>query len=522
VPAPSRSRARPLGPLGLTIAPAIALAIAACGTGRAVQARPIGSTGPAAVGARATKVDPGPLSRPLPGRTPDTAVRLLASRSAEVGLSRPVVVSPPGVSVSDATVAIGAHRTAVVWAGVRSGPHGPEEVIQARLGPNPQQLGRTTDVDVGAPGGAPHAAVTPTGAVVACWNVVTEAPDGPLDCAVAPPGHDFAAVRELAPTAGGLTGVAADPFGRVVVVWEATTPDDQGTDLDWSVRAPDGSFSTPRGIGANAEDEGAGMAIDRAGTIAVGWITPDTGQTQQEIAAATLPPRATEFTRPTVVIAPRFDPNVPTLAGGNGLAILSDSESRTFFPVIASLGPDGDWNAPVVPVTPPGTTGSEDDLVLPRDGSAMLLSATVVDENSDCASAIHGHVDAAVLPPRAGRLSPPVRLSDPTQIAEGPDAVALADGGVLTVWSDDAGGTGQTELEYSWRTPGGAFDRPTPLPGASWAGVTLVADGNRAALAWLEAPGLAGPNKLVVATLRTRPPFVTPAPRPLHPSAPCD
>jgi hypothetical protein len=449
---------------------------------------------------------------------PDRRLRVRSTRSSSLGLGSPVVVSPPGISVSTAAVAIGARRAVVVWAGARSG----QDVIQARLGDTPATLGRTRDVALGriASAGGPFAAVTPDGSTTACWVADTQAQVGPLDCVVAAPHQHFGPVQQLTPVAGALTGVLADRLGRVIVVWPAGPIAGPGGDLSWSLLSSTGRFSAPLMLGANAESEGAAIAVDDAGAVGVAWITPDTG-TAQEVVATALAPGAAAFSSPVAVIGASDNPNIPTVAGGDGLAILSASESRTFYPVIARLGPHGRWNAPVVPAAPPGTKGSEDVLVLPRDGSAMLLSATVTDDASDCSSVVKGRIAAALLPPGSHRLSSPVALSDEHQIAEGPQAVPLADGGVLAVWSNDAGANGETQLEYSLRSPGGTFDESTPLPGLSQGAADLAAGGNTAALAWIRTRGAAAPQQLVISTLRTRPPFVKPAPRPLHPSSPC-
>jgi len=379
--------------------------------------------------------------------------------------------------------------------------------------------------------GTASSVITRDGRAVVCWPSDFLDSPRPVQCTTASPSGRFRRPQTLAaPRGTSITGLEEGGDGRVVVA--LARPDrSERLELSWATMGLNGTFGATRPLGTPlGAVSGAQLVKGPAGELLAGWdATAATEDRPGRFALQTLRRGAENFDAPV-------DPgagipmlrNVSMLYGGQGVAATAYTFRSTRH---------GDLEGPPVAVLRDGKDGGfgparrvfgdDGPVVFDPEGRATVVALRYRDSETDCSNRDFGQIGATFL----GRATDSGEgaeqiISDPRQIADDVTAATLPGGGTLAVWSQ-YDGSGGLRLEYAVRPRGGMFGRGVPLPGdvgrpITTPEVTSIASGGRhTAVTWVRRRGLNGPERLLLATVRTRPPFAARGKRPKRPRPPC-
>jgi PKD domain len=324
-----------------------------------------------------------------------------ASRPAGGAWSTPTALSAPGAGAFQPQIAVnGAGDAVAVWVGTAGG-------IEAAARPA-NGTWSTQSTRLSPPGGLavePQLALNAAGDAVAVWTQVTGG-NRTAEAAVRPAGGDWSTQAiQISPTGkqASEARVGLDARGEAVAIWRS-------------------------------DSAGARPAIETASRPVGGaWSTPPTGLSDPAFIA-------------------NDQPQLAVNPAGEAVAVwrVTKVGNRTFLEFAGRL-PGRAW----VPLGPADDIGSSPQIAINPKGDAVAVW-TGNDPNGNV-------IEAALEPALGGWGAHPVKLSDPSTQADGPDVAIDAAGDTVAIWRRAEGGT--TVIETASRRFSGAWSAPTKLTG---------------------------------------------------------
>lgn len=481
-----------------------------------------------------------------PGRRAASAFAILAiaaifpttAGAADLGFGTPRVMTPaPGAAYEPSAAVAPNGRTVVLyaWSAKRTGNRAS---WRALLGPDPDHLAGPVNIPLSA-AEEPQVFAERDGTIVIC-ETRTSGKAYTLVCTLAPPTGSFGRPRTVARVTNSAASrryghvpsfhVIALGDGRLVVSTAQT--DDGRSWRDELAFAPAGTLDF--GASRPVADSGRGALTPLAGggllftdvvraRVRVAPLAPATLRSRRAVLTGTpgggrarvLAAGASAFAPPTAFPAPGSLDGVD--AGPFGVAIRSYVYRRHATPQIRATvqGPAGvGWTSPA-PVRPVTDGFVFARVLLTREQEPLAISSVRHESETDCGQQTLGRVAAGPLGSAHAEL-----LSDKHQVANLVDARVMDDGTIVVFWTDSA----RTDrVEYATRPPAARrFSASHPLPFTGARDLGVAGNGRRLIATWTTASSPGDPSRLIIATSRTTPPYSPDAPRPSHPSAPCN
>jgi hypothetical protein len=221
--------------------------------------------------------------------------------------------------------------------------------IEARAGDAPLELGRRRRLS--ADGHQPQVAVGADGTKAVMWLEEDASRRRSVRVAVARPGHGFGRGQLVARRRGNVSvvGVAIQPTGRVVAVWQRTAGR-----LAFALALRGHAFGRSHDVAAITQPAAGSIPVDpRDGSVVIAYDTPPTPSppANQQAAVRTLPMSATTLSAPTILSqgpgTSPFTEAYPSLASGPaGVAVAFVQVGDPYSLKLVRRDADGSWAAP--------------------------------------------------------------------------------------------------------------------------------------------------------------------------------